>query len=53
MTVEMMAPVFVHESAPIPNRLIGLGAGLAVGLACAILLGLWRQLAARQELRNT
>jgi hypothetical protein len=51
ITLEMVAPAFVHQRQPVPNRLVGSGAGLLLGLVCAVLLGLWRSLTARRQLR--
>jgi hypothetical protein len=52
ITVEMVAPAFVHAAPHIPNRLIGSGTGLGLGLACAVLLGLWRMFANRPRLKH-
>ncbi len=53
ITVEMVAPAFVHVAPHTPNRLVGSGTGLALGLACAVLLGLWRAFTALPRLRHT
>ncbi len=52
ITVEMVAPALVHNRAPVSNRLIGSGTGLALGLICAVMLGFWRLFAARRQLRH-
>ena len=36
-----------------PNHLIGSGTGLVFGLLCAVLVGVWRTVTARQQLTHT
>lgn len=52
ITVEIVAPAFVHQRAPVPNRVIGSGTGFVLGLACAVMVGIWRVDAARRQLRH-
>jgi hypothetical protein len=52
ITVEMIAPAFVHVGQGFPQRLIGPGSGLVFGLACAVMLGIWHAFAARRQLRH-
>ena len=52
IAVEMVAPAFVHAAPHIPNRLIGSGTGLALGLVSAVMLGIWRMFANRPRLRH-
>lgn len=48
----MIAPAFVHVGQGFPKRLIGPATGLVLGLACAVMLGIWRAFAARRQLRH-
>lgn len=50
ITVETIAPAFVHVGQGFPKRLIGPASGLVLGLACALMLGTWRAFAARRRL---
>jgi hypothetical protein len=52
ITVEMVAPAFVRARHHIPNRVIGSGAGLVLGLVCALGFGLWRALTTGRQLRH-
>lgn len=52
ITVQMLAPVFVSAGQGFPKRLVGPTTGLVLGLACAVMLGIWRVFTARRQLRH-